>query len=130
MASGIGSRPLPNPEEERQLLSLNDLKSITYEVSSKSTYNLTFIANTIKNGIVITSAGADADKKRGLYIFGSTSNGNLNITNVFLASQSMTTTVSASGNNLQVINTASTATYLCVIMFKGDLPTSFTKVTT
>lgn len=118
MASGTGARPLPEPAEERELLGLGSLQSTTFEIPASTTKTLAFVTE-IKDGLLVLSAGTAA--KRGLYIFGSSSTGNLSVTTVLAATQSGIS-VTASGNNIAIANGTS-ALFVCVLQFKGNLPT-------
>lgn len=117
MASGTFERPLPNPAGERSLLSLGEFKSATYEIPASSTRNLTF-AKELKNGMLVMGAGATT--KRGMFIYGSTTTGSITVTTVLAPTQSGLT-VSASGNDI-VITNGSNALFVCVMPFKGGLP--------
>ena len=118
MASGVFDRPLPNPGDERGLLSLGELKSVTFEVPASTTRNLTF-SKELKDGLLVMGAGTVT--KRGLYIYGSTSTGNISVTAILAPTQSGMS-ISVSGNDI-VITNGSQALFVSAIPFKGNLPT-------
>lgn len=118
MASGTFERPLPDPAEEKTLLGLNDLKSRSYQIPANTTGTLRF-ATELKDGLLVVSAG-DAGK-RGLYIYGSTTAGGIVLTAILAPTQSGLT-VTASGNNITIVNKAF-ALFVLVLSFQGNLPT-------
>lgn len=118
MASGTFDRPMPDPAEEKALLGLSDLKSKCYQIAANTTGTLTF-ATELKDGILVLSAG-DAGK-RGMYIYGSTSVAGILLATILAPTQSGLT-VTASGNNITIVNKAY-ALFALVLPFQGGLPT-------
>lgn len=118
MASGSFERPLPDPAEEKVLLGLSDLKSKCYQIAANTTGTLGFVAE-LKDGLLVLSAGDTG--KRGLYIYGSTSTGAIELTTILAPTQSGLT-VTASGNNIAITN-GTFALFVLVLAFKGGLPT-------
>ncbi len=118
MASGTFERPLPDPAEEKALLGLNDIRSKCYQIPANTTGTLTF-ATELKDGILVLSAG-DAGK-RGMYIYGSTSVSGILLTTILAPTQSGLT-VTASGNNIVIVN-KTFALFVLVLPFQGGLPT-------
>lgn len=120
MASGTGARPLPEPEEERELLGLGNLRSMTVEVTANTTKTFSFSTGEAKDGIVILSA-ANAEK-RGLAIYGANSgSGNIALAAILSPSQSGLS-IAASGRAFVVTN-PSQSVFVCVMAFQGELPT-------
>lgn len=118
MASGSFERSLPDPAEEKELLGLSDLKSKSYQIPANTTGTLGFVTE-LKDGILVLSAG-DAGK-RGMYIYGSTSVSGILLTTILAPTQSGLT-VTASGNNITIVNKAF-ALFVLVLPFQGNLPT-------
>lgn len=118
MASGTFDRPLPDPAEEKVLLGLSDLKSKSYQIPANTTGTLGFVTE-LKDGLLVLSAG-DAGK-RGLYIYGSTSTGPMVLTTILAPTQSGLT-VTASGNNIVIVN-KTYALFVLAMPFQGGLPT-------
>lgn len=118
MASGTFERPLPDPAEEKALLGLSDLKSKSYQIAANTTGTLGFLTE-LKDGLLVLSAG-DAGK-RGMYIYGSTSVSGILLTTILAPTQSGLT-VTASGNNITIVNKAF-ALFVLVLPFQGNLPT-------
>lgn len=118
MASGTGERPLGTPEQEKALLGLSDIKSKSYQILANTTGVLGFVTE-IKDGLLVLSAGSP--EKRGMYIYGSASSGGIELTTVLAPTQSGLT-VSASGNNITIVNKANVL-FVLVLPFQGGLPT-------
>ena len=119
MASGTFDRPLPDPADERALLGLSGLKAKTTEVSANQTATFAFPSSGTQDGLVILSAGNVG--KRAMYIYGATTTGNVNLTEINAPTQSGLS-VSASGRSIVVTN-PSQAVFVCVLAFQGSLPT-------
>lgn len=95
---------------------LGSLQSETFEIPGNSQRVLTF-ATEVKDGLLVFSAGQA--NKRGLYIFGSATSGALSVTTVLAASG---VTLTASGQTITIAN-GQYAAFVCVMQFKGSLPT-------
>lgn len=89
-----------------------------YEVPANTTRNLSFVKE-VKGGTLIMSGGVSS--KRGMYIYSSTSTGSVGVTAVLAVAQSGLS-IAGSGDDIVVVN-GSNALFICVIAYKGALPT-------
>lgn len=119
MASGTGERPLPDPAEEKVLLGLSGINTLSYDQDANTTRYIKFPSKPI-DGILILSAGAGTglDSKRGIYVFGSTTTGNVTLTSVLQSSLTIT-----GGSNYVSITNGASHVYWAVISFMGGQPT-------
>ena len=90
--------------------------SMRLSVPSNETRYLSFLTEG-KEGVLFVGG---ASNKRSIYLFGSTSSGNVNLVPAFEPA-SMSITVSASGNVITLAN-GSTAARILVLMSYGALP--------
>lgn len=119
MASGTFDRPLPDPAEEKVLLGLSGINTLGYDQDANTTRYIKFPTKPI-DGMLILSAGAGSglDAKRGVYVFGSTSTGNVTLTSVLQSSLTIT-----GGSNYIAIANGTSHVYWAVISFMGGQPT-------
>lgn len=117
MASGTFERPLPNPADERSLLGLGEIRSLTIEMTANTSKTLTF-NNLPRDGLIILSAG-DASK-RGLYIYGATTTGNVGLTAVHAPTQSGLS-ITTSGRSITIAN-PTLSLFVCLITTQNGLP--------
>lgn len=119
MASGTFDRPLPDPADEKAMLGLSGINTISYDQDANTTRYIKFPTKPI-DGMLILSAGAGSglDTKRGVYVFGSTTTGNVTLTPVLQSSL----TITGGSNYISIANGASHV-YWAVISFMGGQPT-------
>lgn len=119
MASGSFERPLPDPAEEKALLGLSGINTISYDQNANTTRYIKFPSKPI-DGILILSAGAGSglDSKRGIYVFGSTTTGSVSLTPVLASSLTIT-----GGSNYIAVANGTSHVYWAVIGFMGGQPT-------
>lgn len=119
MASGTGTRPLPERADERELLLLGELRSLTVEIAANTTKTFTF-SNLPKGGLLVLTAGDVS--KRGLYIYGMTTTGNVSLTTIHDKTQA-NLNISLSGRSITIAN-PTLALFVCFIATEGNLPTA------
>lgn len=119
MASGTGTRSLPDPADERSLLGLDGTLSLKTLIPASKTATFAFPSSGPQDGILAFAAGSSA--KRGMYIYGCTTAGSIVITTILAPTQSGLS-VSGSGRNLVLVN-GTADLYACIISFQGSLPT-------
>ena len=124
MASGTFARPLPDPAEEKALLGLSGINTLSYDQDANTTRYIKFPTKPI-DGMLILSAGAGSglDAKRGVYVFGSTTTGNVTLTSVLQSSLTIT-----GGSNYIAITNGTSHVYWAVISIMGGQPSVETSV--
>lgn len=116
MATGNLPGQALSADNERKRLEINGMKTAYHSQAANTSYTATFTKQ-IKDGVLLTGY---ASVHKGIYIYGSTSTGNISITPVYAASG---LTITASGNNLTIANTSTTSTAVHLfIQYQGDLP--------